>query len=156
MGKRGNAWFVNQTQVTAETATTTSSTAYTLLISQGAKASDGSSQWGTTHAWVDGASAKALTPVSTVGTLNGSKELDFMKDNAWKSATADAVDIVKGGNYANTFQAAAETDYIKETFEIKAIQDCQLILDSDTVIKGASGELDRVLRLALVIDDGTA
>ena len=155
LGSSTYAWFVSNTQVKAQTATMTSKTAYTLLISEGAKASDGSSNWGTVHDWADGKTSKELSPVSTIGALNSSKELDFVYDTAWKSATATGTDIVVGGNYANTFGDADSAKYIKESFEIKAAQNCQLILDSDTAITGTAGELDRVLRLALVVNDGT-
>ena len=155
LGSSTYAWFVSNTQVTAKTATMTSKTAYTLLISEGAKASDGSSNWGTVHDWSDGKTSKELSPVSTIGKLNSTNGLDFVYDTAWKSATVDGTDIKTGGNYANTFDTADTTKYIKESFEIKAAQNCQLILDKDTTISGTAGELDRVLRLALVVDDGT-
>ena len=155
LGSSTYAWFVSNTQVAAKTATMTSKTAYTLLISEGSKASDGSSNWGTVHKWTDGKSSKELSPVSTIGKLNSTKGLDFVYDTAWKSATANGTDITKGGNYANTFDVADSSKYIKESFEIKAAQNCQLILDKDTAISGTEGELDRVLRLALVVDDDT-
>lgn len=156
LGSSTFAWFVSNTQVQAKTSTMTSQTAYTLLISEGAKASNGSSNWGTVHDWADGKNPKALSPVSTIGKLNDSDELDFVYDTAWKSATAaNGTDITVGGNYATVFDAADASKYIKESFEIKAAQDCQLILDNDTSITGTAGELDRVLRLALVINDGT-
>ncbi len=155
LGSSTYAWFVSNTRVQAKTATMTSKTAYTLLISEGAKASDGSSNWGTVHDWTDGKTSKQLSPVSTIGKLNSTNGLDFVYDKAWKSANADGDGITKGGNYANTFDVADSTKYIKESFEIKAAQDCQLILDKDTAISGTEGELDRVLRLALVVDDDT-
>lgn len=156
LGSSTFAWFVSNTQVQAKTSTMTSQTAYTLLISEGAKASDGSSNWGTVHDWADGKTSKALSPVSTIGKLNSSYELDFVYDKTWKAATvANGTDITVGGNYATVFDAADASKYIKESFEIKAAQDCQLILDKNTSITGTKGELDRVLRLALVINDGT-
>ncbi|MDD3340486.1 MAG: hypothetical protein PHS82_16730 [Lachnospiraceae bacterium] len=149
------AWFINQTRVEAKTATMTASTAYTLLISEGATASDGGSNWGSVHDWLDGKTAKALSPVSTIGKLNTSDELDFVYDTAWKAAATSTTGVTKGGNYAGTFSDASTDKYIKESFEIKAAQNCQIVLDKNTSITGISGELDKVLRLALVIDDGT-
>ncbi|MDD3340394.1 MAG: hypothetical protein PHS82_16260 [Lachnospiraceae bacterium] len=149
------AWFISNTKVEATSAKMTASTAYTLLISEGAKASDGTSNWGSVHEWLDGKTAKALSPVSTIGTLNASNTLDFVFDTGWKAATADATDVTKGGNYAGTFSDADAAKYIKESFEIKAAQNCQIVLDKNTSITGTPGELDKVLRLALVIDDGT-
>ena len=153
LGSSTYAWFVNNTKVTAEAAKMTAKTAYTLQISQGEKASNASSVWATTHTWADGATAKELSPVSTIGALNGSNLLDFMTDDAWITAAADATNVSKGGTYANTFKTAEDTQYIKESFEIKASQPCQLILDSDTAVTAGASELDRVLRMALVITD---
>lgn len=156
LGSSTYAWFVSNTKVTAQTARLNAKTGYMLQISEGAKASDGTGTWGTTHTWVDGASAKTIIPVSTVAALNGSEELDFMKDSQWGTATADGSDVTKGGYYANTWTAATEsTDYIKETFEIKAGQPCQLILDNGTAIDAGTSTLDRVLRVAFVIDEVT-
>jgi hypothetical protein len=176
------AWFMSNTQVTASSATMTASTAYTLLISEGAKASDGSSAWSTAHemsvnhvvteteaSTTDGpyyghskgdVIPVALVPVSTIGDLNDSNGLDFMKDDEWVTADKTAADantnVTQGSSYANTFQDAATSDYIVDTFEIKAAQNCQLILDSETSVAGTDTSLEEVLRMALVINDGNA
>ena len=160
------AWFVNNTKVTAEATDFTASTAYTLMISAGKDATTANTRtsatgWVTTHPMEN--NQIAFRPVSTIGSTDGAA-LTYVYDSAW------ATDATDSKHYASTFKDAdgtegqaasanANTGYLKETFQIKASQACDLYLDSDTVIKvvdktsgsDGSGNVASVARVALTV-----
>ena len=166
LGSSTYAWFVNNTKVTAEATDFTASTAYTLMISAGENATTENTRthatgWVTTHPMET--TSIAFKPVSTIGSTSG-EAMSFVYDTAW------ATDATDSKHYANTFQDAdseegqtakanANTGYLKETFQIKASQACNLYLDSDTVIKvvdkttesDGSGNVKSVARVALTV-----
>ena len=135
LGSATFAWFVNNTKVKAESVNVTAKSANTLLISH-----DGTA-WGTTAAFTSTVSEN-FVPVSSTS------KLSFFKDKTWTTETT--------GEYnASAFEAATEdTDYYKDSFKVKASQDCGLYLDSDTQFT-TTGDADvlKAMRLALKIDD---
>ena len=140
LGSATFAWFVNNTKVTADSATVTAKAANTLLISHG----DGG-QWGTTAAF-DPAKLENLVPVSTVDANS------FFKSKTWKTD--------EGGAYnAETFETATSgTDYYTDTFKVKASQNCGLYLDNETefTVEGNGNEnVLKSMRLALQVDSKT-
>jgi hypothetical protein len=177
------AWFINNTRVTAGTVDLTATAAYTLQISKGEKGD--STGWVTTHPWqteytvtaddvkeggayynkTDSSTSQKyaagdkislnqavnLIPVSTIGSKEAAA-LSFVKDSGWTEETVS--NTLK--NNASKFSEADTSNYFTDTFQIKANQACNLYLDSDTVFTSTAGELDKVLRLALLVDDGSA
>ena len=135
LGSATFAWFVNNTKVTAESVDVTAKSANTLLISHDGKA------WGTTATFAS-TESKTFVPVSST------KQLSFFKDKTW---TTEAT-----GEYnASAFEAATEgADYYKDSFKVKASQDCGLYLDTDTAFT-TTGDASvlKAMRLALKIDD---
>jgi len=147
LGSSTYAWFVTNTQVTAQTATVSATTVDTLLISKA-----GQKQWGTVYTFNTG-TLGTLTPVSTTaaGNLASDKTtIAFFKDAGWG---ADVVAGKKSQYNANKFSAAtANTDYFVESFDIKASKGgLKLYLDSDSAITKTAGHLDKALRIALVV-----
>lgn len=135
LGSATFAWFVNNTKVTAESVDVTAKSANTLLISH-----DGTA-WGTTATFAP-AESKKFVPVSSTS------QLSFFKDKAW---TTEAT-----GEYnASAFEAATEgTDYYKDSFKLKASQDCGLYLDTDTkFITTGDADVLKAMRLALKVGD---
>lgn len=138
LGSATFAWFVNNTKVTAESVDVTAKSANTLLISH-----DGTA-WGTTATFAS-AKSETFVPVSSTSTLS------FFKDKSWVTDTAD------GGQYnASGFVKATEnSDYYKDSFKVKASQDCGLYLDNDTnflVEDGKDKSVLKAMRLALKVD----
>lgn len=135
LGSATFAWFVNNTKVTAESVDVTAKSANTLLISHDGKA------WGTTATFAS-TESKTFVPVSST------KQLSFFKDKTW---TTEAT-----GEYnASAFEVATEgADYYKDSFKVKASQDCGLYLDTDTAFT-TTGDASvlKAMRLALKIDD---
>lgn len=143
MGKWKNAWFVNNTKVTADNVTVTAKAANTLLISH---ATDNA--WGTT-AKFKAETATEFVPVSTIDTTS------FFKDSAWGTETGDS-NPQKGEYTAQGFVAADNTkDYFVDSFQVKSSQDCGLYLDSETQFTTTgNANVLKSMRLALVIDGG--
>lgn len=136
LGSATFAWFVNNTKVTAESVNVTAKSANTLLISH-----DGTA-WGTTATFAS-AESKTFVPVSSTS------QLSFFKDKTWTT------EATTGEYNASAFQAATEgTDYYKDSFKVKASQDCGLYLDTDTKFT-TTGDADvlKSMRLALKIGD---
>lgn len=135
LGSATFAWFVNNTKVKAESVNVTAKSANTLLISH-----DGTA-WGTTAAFTS-TESENFVPVSSTS------QLSFFKDKTWTTE--------KTGEYnASAFEAATEgADYYKDSFRVKASQDCGLYLDSDTQLT-TTGDPNvlKAMRLALKIDD---
>ena len=135
LGSATFAWFVNNTKVTAESVDVTAKSANTLLISH-----DGTA-WGTTAAFAS-TQSQNFVPVSSTS------QLSFYKDKTWTTETS--------GEYnASAFELATEgADYYKDSFKVKASQDCGLYLDNDTKFT-TQGDQDvlKAMRLALKIDD---
>lgn len=135
LGSATFAWFVNNTKVTAESVDVTAKSANTLLISHDGKA------WGTTATFVS-AKSETFVPVSST------KQLSFFKDKTWATEAT--------GEYnASAFETATEgIDYYKDSFKVKASQDCGLYLDTDTAFT-TTGDASvlKAMRLALKIDD---
>ena len=135
LGSATFAWFVNNTKVTAESVNVTAKSANTLLISH-----DGTA-WGTTAAFAS-TQSQNFVPVSSTS------QLSFYKDKTWTTETS--------GEYnASAFELATEgTDYYKDSFKVKASQDCGLYLDNDTKFT-TQGDQDvlKAMRLALKIGD---
>ena len=133
LGSATFAWFVNNTKVTAESVDVTAKSANTLLISH-----DGTA-WGTTTTFAS-TESKNFVPVSSTS------QLSFFKDTTWTTEAS--------GEYnASAFGAATEnTDYYKDSFKVKASQDCGLYLDTDTKFT-TTGDKDvlKAMRLALKI-----
>lgn len=170
LGSSTYAWFVNNTKVTAEATDFTASTAYTLMISAGKDATTENTRthatgWVTTHPMET--TSIAFKPVSTIGSTSGAA-MSFVYDTAW--ATDNTGEGADGKHYAKTFggadtgagvaaNASANKGYLKEEFQIKASQACDLYLDSDTVIKvlqsdgqtEGSGNINKVVRMALTV-----
>jgi hypothetical protein len=177
------AWFVNNTQVTAGTAELTATASYALQISKGESGSD--SGWVTTHPWQDshtltaddvaeGGSytginpdtgeaykegetvqlnkAVSLVPISTIGST-GATALKFVKDSKWTEETVGTA--LKNNASEFVTVSTADGNYFTDKFQIKANQACSLYLDSDTSFSAAAGQLDKVLRLAILVSDGT-
>ena len=134
--------------------TLSATTAYALLISEGATGAG--SAWTTTHTMTNASNA-ALEPVSTTGKTSvvygGTAEtpMTFVKYAHWATNSANHASEVD--QYA---AATANTEYLMESFEIKASQICDLYLDQDTAINYATestSTLGATLRLALVVSD---
>lgn len=145
MGKWKNAWFVNNTKVTAETVAVTAKAAQTLLISE-----TGAADWKTTLPLT--ANLTQIVPVSTVGSTGTA--LTFVKANAWSMDSTDNKD------YASGFESAtAGTDYYATDFDIKcSVAGTKLYLDTDTTFtmdSGANADVLKTLRLGLVVDGKT-
>lgn len=142
LGAATFAWFVNNTKVTADSATVTAKSANTLLISHG-----DSGNWGTT-AEFSPVSLNTLVPVSTV---NGA---DFFKDSKWSTETGETQ---KGQYNASGFTAAESgKDFYVDTFKVKASQACGLYLDNETkftVNDQTESDALKSMRLALKVDN---
>lgn len=154
LGSSTYAWFVNNTMVKTSQATLSATTAYALLISEGATGAG--SAWTTTHTMTNASNA-TLEPVSTTGknsvVYGGSAEtpMTFVKYAHWATNSANHASEVD--QYA---AATANTEYLMESFEIKASQICDLYLDQETSITYAAAStstLGATLRLALVVSD---
>ena len=125
-----------------------------MLISKGETGAG--SEWVTTHPMSDASQNVVLLPVSTVGGSNVDA-LSFVYDTKW---SPDATD---GKNYATEFDDAANYQvnsqtvarYMTEKFQIKAEQACDLYLDSLTKFTATDSEMSKVMRLGLVVSDGT-
>ena len=144
LGSSTYAWFVNNTKVTADTTTVSATTANTLLI----KDEDG--KWATTTTYTD--TNTAFVPVSTIG-KESTDDFVFYIQNHWAKDTSNEVTVDKVAE-------AAGTEYWTRQYQIKASQACKLYLDTDTVFnasaaEGATNNMNKVLRLALVISDST-
>ena len=151
LGSSTYAWFINNTQVKAESATLNASTAYALYISQGAVGD--STGWTTTHAFAAAnATNDHIVPVSTTG-KNQTTPMTFFRSNEWEINSANG-----NKNEVKTYATAtANTEYFMDTFEIKASQTCKLAIDMDNTTMTASEKVKAVMRLALVVtkSDGT-
>lgn len=146
LGSSTYAWFVNNTMVKTKDIALTAKTAYALLISEGAEGAN--SAWQTVHTMEHSSNAE-MVPVSTTG-KNQTTPMTFVKQNEWVTNASTKKSEV------NTYSAAtANTEYLMESFEIKASQACKLVLDQDTVFAMADGvsgsTLGKTLRLALVV-----
>ena len=148
---RNNAWFVTNTKVTAGEATLTATAASSLLISEA-----GANEWATTYEFTD--SNTTFAPVSTIGSNDGTAFV-FFKQKGWAkdSGQSNAITVNKVAALDTAEKTGgANPFYYEKSFDIKAAQQCDLYLDTDTVFTG-SGTLNKTLRLALVIknSDGT-
>ena len=127
LGSSTYAWFVNNTMVKTTGADVSASAAYALLISEGA---DGSATgWVTTHTMTNDKNL-AMVPVSTTGKTT-TTPMTFWKSNEWATVGDDGAKQSLVNTYSTT---TANTEYLTETFQIKASQACNLYLDQDTVI----------------------
>ena len=150
LGSSTYAWFVNNTMVKTTGADVSASAAYALLISDGA---DGATTgWVTTHRMANNEKL-AMVPVSTTG-KSTTTPMTFWKSNEWATVGDDGAKQ----SLVNTYSTTADTDYLTETFQIKASQACNLYLDQDTVINATGADkttstLDKTLRVALVVTD---
>lgn len=151
LGSSTYAWFVNNTMVKTTGADVSASAAYALLISEGA---DGSATgWVTTHTMTNDKNL-AMVPVSTTGKTT-TTPMTFWKSNEWATVGDDGAKQSLVNTYSTT---TANTEYLTETFQIKASQACNLYLDQDTVINATGADkttstLDKTLRVALVVTD---
>ncbi len=142
LGSSTYAWFVNNTKVTADNVTVTAKAANTLLISHADE-----NAWGTTAKF----KAETATEFVPVSTIDAKK---FYKDKNWATETEEGEQ--KGEYTAVEFQdAAADTDYFTDTFQIKSSQNCGLYLDTDTQFTTTdNANVLKSMRLALVVEGG--
>ena len=145
LGSSTYAWFINNTRVTAESVELTAETSYALMISKNATGTASTaSDWVTLHT-ITNDTVNKMRPVSTNGadSLSDEGKLLFAASNAWDN-----------GQKVVSYKEPKITDYWTESFDIKASQACKLFLSDQTtfnVDNNAAGDLDKVLRLALVV-----
>ena len=123
---RNNAWFVNNTRVTAGAFTATATTSNALEISN-----DGNT-WLTS---IDlGTDLTTWAPVSTTDmTL-------FAKDVTWGKSSNSKGNVVTAWE-----DATANTHYYTKTFYLKANQDCTVQLNSNTLIQETTATKNGIL-----------
>ena len=143
---------MNNTQVKTTASEVSASTAYALLISEGANGN--TTGWVTTHNMAQ-TSNLTMVPVSTTGKTSVGTPMTFWKSNEWATVGSEGAKESLVNTYSLT---TANTEYLTETFQIKASQKCNLYLDNETVIQAVgtantTSTLNKTLRVALVVTD---